>query len=360
MLNPGPVNVAPAVREALGFPDVCHREAEVLQLITDVRAKVARVCGGDDRHTSVLLTGSGTAALEATLSSVVPPDGRILVLDNGHYGERMYCIVAVHRIANMRLEFGWHHPIDLGAVDKALADDTTITHVAVVHHETSTGRINPLRELGALVRRHGRSLVVDAISSLGSEQLDMDLDEIDWCVGTANKCLEGVPGMSFVCAARSSLNALESVPARSFYLDLYGHYVSQERVGVPLFTPAVQVLYAFGVALDAVIAEGVQARTARYAALADQVRTGVSERGLQIPLAPETRSTSVTNVEIPAGITYAQLHDDLRAQGYVVYGVQERAGDVFRVANMGYLNGDHIAGFLDALDRVLLTAVVPG
>jgi 2-aminoethylphosphonate-pyruvate transaminase len=356
LLNPGPVNVHPRVREALAYPDACHREPESIRLLTDVRAKATAVTGGDDQYTSVLLSGSGTAALEAAFSSVVPADGRILILDNGNYGERLFKIVSVHGIDTVRLEFGWTNPIDAEQVGRVLAADSSITHVGLVHQETSTGMLNPLREVGEVVAVHGRSLIVDAISSLGAEELDMRRDQIDWCVGTANKCIEGLPGISFVCAPRRRFEELAEVPARTFYLDLYGHYVGQDKRHAPLFTPAVQVLYAFSAALDLMIEEGVAARSARYARLAARIREGLAARGLEFLLPAEQRSNSVTNLRVPEGLTYAQLHDGLKERGFVVYGVQEQLGDVFRVANMGQLGDAEIDGFFAAFDDVLADA----
>jgi 2-aminoethylphosphonate-pyruvate transaminase len=134
LLNPGPVNTHPDVRAAMSSPDRCHREPEVAAIMRSVRAKSAKVCGGTDADTAVVLAGSGTAALEAAVTSVVPPDGRLLILDNGHYGERLYRIASVHQVPLRRLEFGWTRPIDLAEVDRALAEDPGITHVAMIHH----------------------------------------------------------------------------------------------------------------------------------------------------------------------------------------------------------------------------------
>lgn len=359
LLNPGPVNVHPRVRAALAFADVCHRERESTELLSAVRRKCTAICGGNETYSSVLLTGSGTAALEATLASVVPEDGRFLILDNGNYGERLHRIVRTHSIPAEHLEFGWTSPMDPDRVDRALADDPGITHVGLVHHETSTGMLNPLRDIADVVAARGRSLAVDAISSLGCEDLDVHRDRIDFLVGTANKCLEGLPGVSFVCASRSALDRLAAVPARTFYLDLHAHHVAQDVVGAPLFTPAMQVLYAFDAALDLALEETVAGRSARYAALAARLRAGLEGRGLRLLLPAEQRSTSVTNVLLPDGVRYEALHDGLKAEGFVIYGVQEQLGRVFRVANMGQVDADDIDRFLAALDRVLAELAVP-
>lgn len=353
LLNPGPVNVDPRVREALAYPDVCHREPEVTALLEAVRDKATRVCGGDTRHTGVVLTGSGTAALEAALTSAVPSDGQVLVLDNGHYGQRLAQIVEVHGIACQQLRFGWAVPTDLAALDTALAADPGISHVAMVHHETSTGMLNPVRAVGEIVARHGRELMVDAISSVGAEDLDVVRDRIGWCVGTANKALEGLPGVSFVVAPRDAFAALADLRPRSFSLDLHRQYLAQHRDRAPAFTPAVQILYAFDRALDLTLVEGVAARTARYAGLAQQLRAGLADRGFTFLLGAEHRSNSITTVRLPAGLGYDELHDRLKRAGFVIYAAQgELAGQFFRLANMGQLTPADIASFLQNLDRL--------
>ncbi|KOV24011.1 aminotransferase class V-fold PLP-dependent enzyme [Streptomyces caelestis] len=353
LMNPGPVNVSEEVRAALSLPDLCHREPEALALMQRIRRKTVLLCGGDESHAAVMLAGSGTTALEATLSSIVPRDGRLLVIDNGHYGERLSRIVSVHGISCARLEFGWGRPVDVTAVDRALAEDPSITHVGLVHHETSTGMLNQLREIGAVVARHGRSLAVDAISSLGAEELDLAADHIDWCVGTANKCLEGFPGVSFVVAPRERLAGLADVPARTFSLDLHRHFVAQEHDGAPAFTLPLQVMAAFDTALDLALREGTSRRHARYTALAERIRTGLTERGLALRLPAAHRASSLTGVALPDGLTYEELHDGLKAEGFVVYSTQENGAREFRIANMGQLTEEDITGFLAAFDRVV-------
>ncbi|GAA1083081.1 MULTISPECIES: 2-aminoethylphosphonate aminotransferase [Kitasatospora] len=359
LLNPGPVNTHERVKAAIGSPDECHREPEAQELLATVARKVTAVSGGGDTHAAVLLTGSGTAALEAAVSSVVPADGRLLVLDNGHYGERLLKIAEVHRIPVLRLEFGWARPIDLDAVDRALAADPGITHVAAVHHETSTGMLNPVGELGRLVARHGRSLLVDAISSLGAEDLDVVADHVDWCIGTANKCLEGLPGISFVVAPRERFEQLADVPGRTFYLDLHAHYTSQVGSRTPQFTPALQVLRALDEALDLTAAEGVAARRKRYTERADAIRAGLLERGVDLLLPPEHRASSITNAHLSNGMTYDELHDGLKQHGYVIYATQEKSAGVFRLANMGQLTADDITGFFAAYDEVVRRHTTP-
>jgi 2-aminoethylphosphonate-pyruvate transaminase len=325
----------------------------VAELMRGVREKIVAVCGGSQAYTSVLLTGSGTAALESAFASIVPPDGKMLVLQNGHYGRRLQEILDAHQVPCDCLSFDWGTAFDLLAFDQALADDSTITHVGVVHHETSTGMLNPLREIGEITARHRRSLAVDSISSLGSESLDVLEDHIDWCVGTANKCLEGLPGISFVCAPRSKLEALSEFPARGYYLDLHRHYVAQEEENAPAFTPAVQILYAFDRALDLTLEETVQARAERYGDRARELRAGLSQLGFRLLLEEEQFSNGVTVAHLPSGIRYEDLHDALKTRGFVIYATQKQLGPTVRIASMGQLSKNDITRFLAALQDVV-------
>ncbi len=359
-MNPGPVVVDERVRQAACGPDMCHREPEFAELMLRVAGKLTRVCGGGEDYASVIFTGSGTAALEAMLCSVVPAGGKLLVIDNGHYGERLAKIAAVHQIPHRVCSFGWAAPVDLARIEKELAADPHITHLAMVHHETSTGMLNPVGELGRLAASLGKSLMVDAISSLGGEPLNVREDHIDWCAGTSNKCLEGLPGISFVCAPRQRLEELASVPPRSFYLNLYGQYAAMHHDGAPPFTPAIPAFLALDAALDLLLAEGVAGRHARYAALAGQLRTGLEALGLRFLLPPEHRSATLTAVFLPDGMDYARLHDRLKACGFVIYAGQESLKQkVFRLANMGRISATDIARFLDELRRTLAEASIP-
>lgn len=354
LLNPGPVNVDERVRRALVHPDICHREVEFSDLMTRAREKASEACGGDERYTSVLFTGSGTSSLEATISSIVPADGRVLIIENGHYGERLAAITSAHGISHERLTSDWGSQIDLDRLDETLARDLAVTHVGLVHHETSTGMLNPLHEVGEIVAGHHRSLIVDAVSSVGGELLDVRSDHVDWCVGTANKCIEGLPGVSFVCARHDMLEELGAVRSRTFYLDLHRQYVAEHRELSPPFTPAIQVCNAFDIALDLLLEETVASRFARYSALAGRLRSGLLECGVELLLPPEHRASTVTAAWLGDRVAYGPLHDALKSEGFVVYAGQGTFGrSMFRVANMGQVTAEDIDRFLDSLGRVL-------
>jgi 2-aminoethylphosphonate-pyruvate transaminase len=351
-MNPGPVVADERVRAALGGPDLCHREPEFTELMNRVRDRVTRICGGGGEHTSLILTGSGTAAVEAALTSVVPADGALLTLDNGHYGRRMHDIAVTHGLRSHRLDFGWAVPLDLDAVDRALAADPALSHVAVVHHETSTGMLNDIAAVTRVAHRHGREVVVDAVSSVGAEDIDLVRDGIDWLAGSANKCLEGMPGLAFVTGRRAAFTALAGHPRRSYYLDLARHFAAQETSLAPAFTPAVPTFYAFDTALELALREGVLARRDRYRALVRILREGLERLGFALLLPPEHRAVGLTVVRLPPGVSYDELHDPLKAAGYVVYAAQgPLAEGHFRLSTLGALTAEDITGFLDALAR---------
>ena len=337
LLNPGPANTSPAVRRALLTPDVCHREPEFFEVMRDCRERLVRVAGCAADFAAVVLTGSGTAAVEAAVCSAVPRGRSLLVVKNGVYGDRLARIAAAHGIPAEVLASDVVTPVSPGDVEAALRAHPEVSHVAVVHHETTTGLLNPVHDVARVAARLGRRVLVDAMSSLFGEPLDVAADGIDFVMASANKCLQGIPGVAFVLARRSAVDALKGQPPRSVYLDLYGHYASQEADSTP-YTPAVQVLHAMREALAELEKEGVPARIARYAENARVLRAGMAALGFQILVPEGARSSILTAFRLWPGLTYDPLHDAMKRRGYVIYAGQ---GDIrtyaFRVANMGTL-----------------------
>jgi 2-aminoethylphosphonate-pyruvate transaminase len=353
LLNPGPVNVSPRVAQALLRGDLCHREPEFSVLQSRVRELLCRAFAPHGDYTAVLLTGSGTAALEAAVTSSLHPQRKMLVINNGVYGARMAQMASIHGFDVVELTFPWTSPPDLGQIDRALREDAMIEVVSLVHHETTTGLLNPLAAVGEIVRQHGRVLLVDSISGLGGDEIDLATSGIGLCVGTANKCIQGLPGVSFVLVKNADMERMQAFPPRTLYFHLPMLYTHQQRASTP-FTPAIQVLYAFDEALQELLEEGVAQRVARYRTAAHLLRDGFESLGLKCLLPPDLCSNTITSLELPAGFTYEALHDALKARGYVIYAGQgDLAARVFRVANMGHLSVDQFRGFLAALTEVL-------
>lgn len=356
LLNVGPVMVSSRVRNALQQPDLCHREIEFAEILNRAREGLTRVFGGNSQYTTIVLGGSGTASLEAVISSAMKRKG-LLVLSNGYYGEKIASVARIHRIKVRVLKHNWGERIDKSKVDRVLKSDSRLKFVAMVHNETSTGMLNPIADIGELVSKHGAQLLVDAISSVGVEDLNVVRDNIHFCVGSPNKCIESIPGLSFVCANRERLKELADLPRATSYLDLYNHFLyeegSGERLGTP-FTPPVQALYALDVALKILLKEGIENRRRKYALRAKIIREGLEKLGFKLFLPPELRCHSITAVFTPKNISYRTLHDALKKRGFIIYAGQGNLEEtMFRVGNMGALATRDLRGFLDSLDSIV-------
>jgi 2-aminoethylphosphonate-pyruvate transaminase len=351
---PGPVMVSRRVKAALATPEIGHREIEFSELLNRVRLKLGKVFGirNFHRYTTVVMTGSGTAANEAVLGTW-GVGRRLLVLSNGEFGERLLRLATHVGCTVQPMQVRWGRPFDLAAIDAALAGGG-VDAIACVHHETSTGMLNPLAEIASLARRHGVQSYVDAVSSIAGVPIDVETHGITFCTGSANKAIACVPGLAFVCGRRDAFEALATARASSMYLDLYQHFFANDRLYQTPNTPAVPLFFALDAALDEVFAEGLERRFLRYQRLARRLRRGFRRLGLQ-PLIP-SRLTSplLTTVEIPTGFSATDFHDRLRGAGYIVYPGKGILHDrVFQVANLGALTSRHVDGFLNALQRII-------
>ncbi|MFQ5893987.1 MAG: pyridoxal-phosphate-dependent aminotransferase family protein, partial [Nitrospinota bacterium] len=320
LLNPGPVNISERVRQALLRADICHREDEFSHLMASIRARLTEAFA-TPRYTAALITGSGSAALEAALASSVEPGRALLAVVNGVYGQRIAQMARIHGIRVVEVVTEWTATPDLAQLEARLTEDPGIQVVAMVHHETTTGLINPVSEVGRLAKATGKAFLVDSISGLGGEAIDLAGAGVDLCVGTANKCIQGVPGLAFVLVSHEEMARLTAIPPRSVYLNLPGHWQSQEK-GEPLFTPAVHVAYALDEALAELVEETVVGRIARYVRAAGLLRDGFARLGLTLLLPPPLRGNTITALELPPGTTYPRLHDQLKGRGFVIYAGQ--------------------------------------
>ena len=356
LLCPGPVNTSPHVHAALGGPDQCHREPEFLELLQTVRAKLVHALGLDHRYAAVLINGSGTAALEAAVLASVDAGQKLLVINNGVYGSRIAQIAKIHQIPLSEIRSPITERPDLSRVAAALKRDSHIGAVAMVHHETSTGLLNPVEEVGALARKYRRRFLVDAISSLGGDRLDLVKAGVGLCVGSAGKCLHGAPGLSFVLLAQEETARIGKLKPKSLYLDLTLHLKTQEG-GEPPFTPSVPLVVAFAAALDELVREGVKDRVQRYRERAELLRGGFRKMGLKFILDEKLQSNTLTALWLPKDRTYASLHGPLKKAGYIIYaGQSELKGKILRVAHMGQLLQADLKGFLKVLKDVVGSA----
>ena len=352
LLNPGPVTLSNRVRQSLLRPDLCHREAEFSELQSGIRKNLVAVYQlPADEWAAVLLTGSGTAAVEAMLTSIVPDDGHILIIENGVYGERMTKMASVHQIRHTTLHHEWGKAIDLAALEKMLGQHN-FSHVALVHHETTTGRLNDLESVGSLCKQANVPVLLDGVSSFGAESLKFDEWNIAACAATANKCLHGVPGISFVIVRREQLDTGKRQP-RTVYLDL-GHYLQQQDAGSTPFTQSVQCLYALDEALHELQDEGGQhVRQQQYWHLMKIIREGMIRNGITALLDESECSCVLQAYNLPKNITYGELHDQLKAAGFIIYAGQgDFAKNIFRVSAMGDITENDMERFVSSIGKI--------
>jgi 2-aminoethylphosphonate-pyruvate transaminase len=354
LFTPGPLTTSASVKQAM-MRDLGSRDHEFIQIVREVRERLVRLGNGNPNYCAVLMQGSGTFGIEAVISSVIPPEGKLLVLVNGAYGERMVKIAEIHKIDTFALRFPENSVPDAQALETALVGDPTITHVAVVHCETTTGIINPIRNYGEIISSHGRAYIVDAMSSFGAYPLDLEAHEIDYLVSSSNKCIEGVPGFSFVLACRESLEKTRSL-ARTLSLDLYAQWQGLEGDGQFRFTPPIQAILAFRQALVELEQEGgVTARAERYMENYRLTLEGMQALGFTPYLAPPCRGYIITSfyyLEHP-NFDFNNFYSRLSEKGQVIYPGKLSHANCFRIGHIGQLRTEQVRALLEAVALTL-------
>lgn len=345
LLTPGPTNVPPAIAAALQRTDHSHRDEATMGSLARVRRAAVDLLGGGDAFTCLPLACSGTGANEALVGAVA---GRLLVLEAGRYSRRIGDIVARCRVPAETLSFDPWSGIDLGRVDAVLAERPDLTEVFLVHLETTSGALAPLRGLGEIVHARSRRLLVDAIGSAFGHPLDLRLDRVTACTITPNKCLEGPPGLAMVVADTSWLATLAG-RARSYYFDLHVHFRQLSAEGTPAFTVSPGLLAATDVALARAREEGVERRGLRYRALRDRLRGLLAEAGLVVRRAAND-SNIVTVFALPPGLGPSALVAGMADAGFIVHSHDELTSQgLFGVATLGDLHVDDVVRFAGAL-----------
>lgn len=337
LLTPGPLSTTKSVKAAM-LRDWCTWDDDYNGITQGIRAELVRLATRTDGYTAVLMQGSGTFCVEAAIGTAVPADGALLVLANGAYGARMVEAARRLRIRVVSQDGGEARPLDLALLDRTLASDAGITHVAVVHGETTTGMLNPVDAVGRIVQSHKRRFIVDAMSTFGGIPLDMAAMGADYLISSANKCIQGVPGFGFVIARREELERTKGW-ARSLSLDLYDQWREmEEKNGKWRFTSPTHVVRAFAQALKELEDEGgVEARHRRYQ---ENHRTLVDEmNGLNFAclLPKEYQSPIITTFLSPAhpGYDFPAFYAALKQRGFVIYPGKVTSLDTFRIGTIG-------------------------
>lgn len=365
LLTPGPLTTSRTVKEVM-LRDYCTWDDEYNDIVTDIRERLARLASESDAYTSVLMQGSGTFSVEATLGSVIPPEGKVLIVNNGAYGNRMVQIARRLRIACVELKLPETRPADVAEIAAALSSDASITHVAMVHCETSTGMLNPAADVGRLIHEHDRVYILDAMSSFGGIPMTMEETGAHFLVSSANKCIQGVPGFGFTIAQRSLLEASRGW-ARSLSLDLYDQWMEMEtKHGKWRYTSPTHVVRAFARALDELDAEGgVAVRYERYRENHRRLVEGYRQLGFRPLLPPEWRSPIITSFVYPedTGFRFDTFYAAMKRRRFVLYPGKVSDADTFRVGTIGHVYPEDIdelvaatADVVQALNLKLPTA----
>jgi len=340
------------VRAAVARVDLCHREPEFYDLQDAVIKGLLDVYELDPAEWSaVLIGGSGTSALEAMMASLLPADTHLLVLENGVYGERLSRIAEIHGIRHRALKAGWGDAIDLKTLDELLATGD-FSHVAAVHHETTTGRLNPVEEIAKACTRFKAGLLLDTVSSFGAEAIPFDEGSLLAIAATANKCLHGIPGLAMVLCRQTALRQGIEPRTLSLHLPLWAE--QQAKRSTP-FTPPVNGLLGLAQALQELEKHGGwKSRRAHYRKLAARVAGTLSQLGVREWLPASESSCVLRSYHLPGGLTYNQLHDGLKQQGFVIYAGQGKlAEQLFRISTMGEISDYDMARLEQALRLVI-------
>jgi len=359
LLTPGPLTTTRTVRESM-MQEYSTWDVDYNGIVQSIRTRLVELATSDaaspDTHTAVLMPGSGTFTVESVVGSVIPSDGKLLVLNNGAYGARITTIARMLRIEAVELGQAEIEPTDLGQVEQMLAGDTAITHVAMVHCETTTGMLNPVEAVGEIVRRLGRVFILDAMSSFGGIPMSMELTGAHYLISSANKCIQGVPGFGFVVADRAMLEATEGW-SRSHSLDLFDQWREMETNGGKWrFTSPTHVVSAFARALDELKDEGgIEARHTRYVANQKTMVKGMRALGFRTLLGDDLQSPIITSFYYPdsAEFEFQKFYDALKSRGFVIYPGKVSHAQCFRIGSIGDVQPEDMTGLVGRISEVI-------
>ena len=357
LLNPGPATTTDTVKMAQVVPDICPREKEFAGLMKGLRSDLLKVVHApEDEYTSVLFCGSGTINIDICINSLVPENKKILVVNNGAYNTRAVEVCEMYHIPHINLKFSVYEQPKLDEVEKALKENPDVAVVYCCHHETGTGILNPIREIGALAHKYGAIFVSDTTSSLGMIPLDVVKDNVDFCMASAQKGLMAMSGLSFIIGKTDLIKKSKDYPTRSYYCNLYLQYDYFEKTGEMHFTPPVQTIYATIQALKEYFEEGEDAKFARHRAVYEAIHKGLDELGLDTVIDRSIESGLVVSVKYPEdpNFSFDKVHDYCYERGFTIYPGKITTTNTFRLCSLGKIYPKDIYDFMvvfrDALD----------
>lgn len=356
LLNPGPATTTDSVKYAMVVPDICPRELEFGELTLSVRDDLIKIAHGEKNHTCILFTSSGTGGVEACLTSVVPMNKKVLIINNGAYGERMQAICNAYGIAHVDLNISPGHPVDLNVLEKLLKENKdNLSHLAFIHHETTVGIINPLSEICQMAHAYNLENIVDAMSSFAGVDIDVERDHVDFLISSSNKCIQGMAGISFVIARLSSLKKTQEIK-RNFYFNLWANYEYLLKNKQFLFTPPVQTLYALRQAINEFFKEGAKNRFHRYQKMYEIMLARLKKLNFKFLVEEKHHAKLLTAIMEPNSENYSfnEMHDYLFEKGFTIYPGKVGGMNTFRLSNIGDIYPADIENFLNAFEEFLI------
>ncbi|MCR5678647.1 MAG: 2-aminoethylphosphonate aminotransferase [Prevotella sp.] len=352
LLNPGPATTTDTVKMAQVVPDICPREKEFAGMMKSLRADLLRVAHAPkEKYTSVLFCGSGTINIDICLNSLLPDGKRVLVVNNGAYSTRAVEICQYYGLPHIDLKSSVFEQPDLNAVKKTLDENPDIAIVYTTHHETGTGILNPIREIGAMAHAHSAIFVVDTTSSLGMIPFDMEQDNVDFCMASAQKGLMAMTGLSFIIGNEEEIRKSKDYPKRSYYCNLFLQYDFFEKTGEMHFTPPVQTIYATMQALKEYFEVGEEAKFARHRRVIEAIHKGLADMGLREVIHRDIQSGLVASVLYPddPNWDFEQVHDYCYEQGFTIYPGKISTTNTFRLCALGTIDAPDIEAFFRVL-----------
>ena len=337
-------------------PDICPREKEFAGLMKGLRSDLLKVVHApEDQYTAVLFCGSGTINIDICLNSLLPEGKKVLVVNNGAYNTRAVEVCQMYHLPHIDLKSSVYEQPDLALVEKTLQENDDIAMVYCCHHETGTGVLNPIREIGALAHKYGAIFVSDTTSSLGMIPLDVIKDNVDFCMASAQKGLMAMSGLSFIIGREDIIRASKNYPTRSYYTNLYLQYEYFEKTGEMHFTPPVQTIYATIQALKEYFAEGEEAKFARHHRVYEAIHRGIDKLGLETVIDPKIESGLVVSVKYPddPNWNFEKVHDYCFEHGFTIYPGKISTSNTFRLCALGAIDEPDIEAFFEVFKKAL-------
>ncbi|MBQ2453340.1 MAG: 2-aminoethylphosphonate--pyruvate transaminase [Lachnospiraceae bacterium] len=347
LLNPGPSTTTDTVKNAQVVPDICPREKEFGKIMSDLAKDLVSIVHGGEEYAAVLFCGSGTICIDITLNSLLDKDKKALVVQNGSYSERACEVLKAYGMPFIQLDQPIDRVPDLSAIEKVMKENDDIGYVYMTHHETGTGLLNPIREVGEIAHRYGAFFITDTTSSYAMIPIDVHRDNVDFCMASAQKGIMGMTGLSYVIGRKDLIERSKDYPMRSYYCNLYLQYHYFETTGQMHFTPPVQTIYAAKQALIEYFDEGEEKKWERHRRVMAAIHKGEDELGLKEMLNRDVQSGLVSAIRYPDDPSwdFDKIHDYCYERGFTIYpGKIEKKG-TFRLCALGAIDDEDIRDF---------------